>query len=283
MFLKSVDEALEPDDIAAPLEPTPVRPSSFNQQRPRMPTPRALGLYRQNATDPVEERVNAFAPLVKKLAYHLVARLPASVEVDDLIQAGLIGLMDAARNFDSNAGVQFETYATQRIRGAMIDELREADWLPRHLRRSTREIENVLSKLEHKLGRQPSEGEMADAMNLPLPEYQSLLADCRGHQLIYYDDHESDDDERSPLDSMAADHLADPYRELDERNFRKVLIEGIEQLPEREKLAMALYYEQNLNLKEIGAVMNVSESRVCQLHSQAVARLRVKLRDWTEK
>jgi RNA polymerase sigma factor for flagellar operon FliA len=110
-----------------------------------------------------------------------------------------------------------------------------------------------------------------------------LLADCRGHQLIYYDDHESDDDERSPLDSMAADHLADPFRELDEQNFRKVLIEGIEQLPEREKLAMALYYEQNLNLKEIGAVMNVSESRVCQLHSQAVARLRAKLRDWTEK
>jgi RNA polymerase sigma factor for flagellar operon FliA len=248
-----------------------------------MPSSRAIGLYRQNATDSVEERVNTFAPLVKKLAYHMVARLPASVEVDDLIQAGLIGLMDAARNFDVDAGVQFETYATQRIRGAMIDELREADWLPRHLRRSMRELEAAMVKLEHKLGRQASEGEMAEAMSLPLPEYQEMLADCRGHQLIYYDDHDTDDDSRNPLDAMAVDALADPLRELDERSFKKVLIEGIEQLPEREKLAMALYYEQNLNLKEIGAVMNVSESRVCQLHSQAVARLRAKLHDWTDK
>jgi RNA polymerase sigma factor for flagellar operon FliA len=246
-----------------------------------MSSTRALGLYRQNAADPVEERVNAYAPLVKKLAYHLVSRLPASVEVDDLIQAGLIGLMDAARNFDTGAGVQFETYASQRIRGAMLDELREADWLPRHLRRSMRDIEGAMVKLEHKFGRQPSETEMAEAMNLTLPEYQELLGDCRGHQLIYYDDHDSDDDSPHLLDSMAADLRSDPLRELDDSNFRQVLIDGIANLPEREKMVMALYYEQDLNLKEIGAVLNVSESRVCQLHSQAIARLRVKLRDWT--
>lgn len=248
-----------------------------------MPSSRALGLYRQNAADPVEERVNTYAPLVKKLAYHLVARLPASVEVDDLIQAGLIGLMDAARNFDATAGVQFETYASQRIRGAMLDELRDADWLPRHLRRSMRDIENTMVKLEHQHGRQPSEAEMAAAMNLGLPEYQELLGDCRGHQLIYYDDHDTEEDGRDMLDSMAADFFSDPLNELDESDFRRVLIEGIDNLPEREKLVMGLYYEQELNLKEIGAVLNVSESRVCQLHSQAIARLRVKLRDWTGK
>ncbi|MBV8659658.1 MAG: RNA polymerase sigma factor FliA [Burkholderiales bacterium] len=248
-----------------------------------MPSSRAIGLYRQNASDPVEERVNTFAPLVKRLAYHMVARLPASVEVDDLIQAGLIGLMEAARNFDLAAGVQFETYATQRIRGAMLDELRQSDWLPRQLRRTMRDMEQALVKLEHKLGRAPSEGEIAESMNLPLAEYQEMLAECRGHQLIYYDEHDTEDDERHALDHMAADHDADPLRALDEQSFRDVLIQGIDQLPEREKMVMALYYEQNLNLKEIGAVLSVSESRVCQLHSQAVARLRVKLHDWTDK
>jgi RNA polymerase sigma factor for flagellar operon FliA len=191
--------------------------------------------------------------------------------------------MEAARNFDVTAGVQFETYASQRIRGAMLDELREADWLPRHLRRSMRDIEGTMVKLEHKLGRAPNESEMADAMSLTLAEYQELLGDCRGHQLIYYDDHDSDDDAPHMLDGMAADLLSDPLNELDDSDFRRVLVESIANLPEREKLVMGLYYEQDMNLKEIGAVLSVSESRVCQLHSQAIARLRVKLRDWTGK
>ncbi|WP_269532228.1 RNA polymerase sigma factor FliA [Chitinimonas sp. BJYL2] len=250
---------------------------------PSKSSSRAIGAYQQHAEDPVETRVNQFAPLVKRLAYHLVSRLPASVEVDDLIQAGLIGLMEAARNFDAAAGVMFETYATQRIRGAMLDELREADWMPRQLRRSMRDIESMLSKLEHQLGRAPSETEMAAGMQLSLADYQSLLADCRGHQLIYYDDYDSDDEHREVLDGFAADHGSDPLRGLDDASFRQVLIEGIAALPEREKMVMGLYYEQELNLKEIGAVLNVSESRVCQLHSQAVARLRVKLHDWTDK
>lgn len=248
-----------------------------------MTSSRAIGAYKQHAVDPIEERVNAFAPLVKKLAYHLVARLPASVEVDDLIQAGLIGLMEAARHFDPAAGVQFETYATQRIRGAMLDELREADWLPRQLRRSMRDIEAALVKLQHKHGRAPSESEIADSMGMPLADYQEMLGECRGHQLIYYDDFDSEDESRNPLDGMAADYKADPLNEIDDADFRRVLIEGISQLPEREKLMMALYYEQELNLKEIGAVLNVSESRVSQMHSQAVARLRGKLSDWTKR
>ncbi|PHV11552.1 RNA polymerase sigma factor FliA [Chitinimonas sp. BJB300] len=248
-----------------------------------MPSSRAIGAYKQQATDPVDVRVNAHAPLVKKLAYHMVARLPASVEVDDLIQAGLIGLMEAARNFDPDAGVQFETFATQRIRGAMLDELRETDWLPRQLRRSARDIEAALVKLGHSLGHAPNEGEVATEMGLSLNAYQELLADCRGHQLVYYDDYDNEEEGRNALDNMAADQEADPLRELDDSDFRRVLIDGIANLPEREKMVMALYYEQELNLKEIGAVLNVTESRVSQLHSQAVARLRVRLRDWTEK
>lgn len=241
---------------------------------------RALGLYRQNAVDPIEERVNAFAPLVKRLAYHLVARLPSSVEVDDLIQAGLIGLMEAARNFDPDAGVQFETYATQRIRGAMLDELREADWLPRHIRKSLRQLESAVVKMEHTLGRAPNEAEMAASMNLSLAEYQTMLGECRGHQLIYYDEHDGEEEGRHALDSLVSDLQANPYNEIAEGAFRKNLIEAIESLPEREKLVMALYYNEELNLKEIGAVLGVSESRVCQLHSQSVVRLRAKLKDW---
>ncbi|QDQ28075.1 RNA polymerase sigma factor FliA [Chitinimonas arctica] len=248
-----------------------------------MTSSRAIGAYAKHASDPVDERVKQFAPLVKKLAYHMVARLPASVEVDDLIQAGLIGLMEAARNFDPLAGAQFETFATQRIRGAMLDELREADWLPRQLRRSMRDIEAALVKLQHKLGRAPSETEVAEAMNLSLPEYQEMLGDCRGHQLIYYDDFDGEDEGRNALDSMAADHGSNPLDKIDDADFRRVLVEGIALLPEREKLVMSLYYEQELNLKEIGAVLNVTESRVSQLHSQAVARLRAKLSDWTRK
>ncbi len=240
---------------------------------------RAIDLYRQHAVDPIEARVDEFAPLVKRMAYHLVSKLPASVEVNDLVQAGLIGLMDAARNFDPTAGVQFETYASQRIRGAMLDELRDADWLPRHIRRNMRDIEAALQKTSQTLGRQPNESEMAHAMGIPLATYQEMLGECRGHQLIYYDDFDGDDDGER-LDQLVADHDANPFNTLADTDFRRILIEGIEYLPEREKLVMALYYEQELNLKEIGAVLGVSESRVCQLHSQAIGRLRVRLKDW---
>jgi RNA polymerase sigma factor for flagellar operon FliA len=246
-----------------------------------MPSPRGLELYRQHASDSIEARVNEYMPLVKRLAYHLIARLPANVEVGDLIQAGLIGLMDAARNFDDDAGVQFETYASQRIRGAMLDELRDADWLPRHLRKSMRALETAISRLEHRFGRNPTDSEVASELQMSLAEYQTLLADCRGHQLIYYD--EFDDDGHGDLrEQLAADASANPAEALSDADFRTALITAIEALPERERLVMALYYDEEMNLKEIGAVLGVTESRVSQLHSQAVARLRGKLRDWTQ-
>lgn len=247
-----------------------------------MASPRALSLYQATQSSSEDDRVTQHIPLVRRLAYHLVSRLPASVEVDDLFQVGLIGLMEAARSFDPAAGVMFETFASQRIRGAMLDELRNADWLPRQARRHMREIEVAIHKLEQKLGRPPTEGEVASTMDVSLPEYQMMLSDARGHQLVHYEDFE-EDGENDQLDQYSADHEANPVEILSEDSFRQTLIAGIESLPEREKLVMALYYDEELNLKEIGAVLNVTESRVCQLHSQAVARLRVKLKDWTAK
>ncbi len=247
-----------------------------------MPSARALSLYQATQAVSEEARVATHMPLVRRLAYHMISRLPASIEVEDLIQAGLIGLMEASRNFDSMAGAQFETFASQRIRGAMLDLLREADWLPRQARRNMRDIAGTLHRLEHKLGRTPTEGEIANAMEVPLQDYQQMLSEARGHQLVHYEDFE-DDDENDQLDQYTADHTANPAQILSDAAFRQQLIAGIEGLPEREKLLMALYYDEELNLKEIGAVLGVTESRVCQLHSQAIARLRSKLKDWTGK
>lgn len=234
-----------------------------------------------NAPVTTEEYVKKFAPLVKRIAYHLMAKLPASVQVDDLIQAGLIGLMDAAAHYDDTQGAQFETYAVQRIRGSMLDELRQADWLPRTVRKSLRQIEASINKLEQKNKRAPNETEIAKEMNLGLPEYQQMLLDARGHQLLYYEDLQ-DSDEADFFERHVTTNSGDPLQVLENEGFRKVLIEAIATLPEREKQMMGMYYEQELNLREIGEVLGVSESRVCQLHSQAVARLRVKMVEWIQ-
>jgi RNA polymerase sigma factor for flagellar operon FliA len=228
-----------------------------------------------------QQMVDKYLPLVRRMAHHLIAKLPASVQLDDLIQAGLIGLMDAIGRFEEGQGAQFETYATQRIRGSMLDELRQADWLPRGLRQSQRRIETALQKAEQTLGRPPTELEMAQAMGLPLEEYQALLFEARGTQLIYYEDYEDEEGNSTGfLDRQTDGDDDDPLANLNDERFRKALISAIEVLPEREKLVMGLYYEQELNFREIAAVLNVTESRVCQLHSQAIARLRVKLKEW---
>ncbi len=220
-----------------------------------------------------ENLVSQYAPLVKRIAYHLMARLPASVLADDLIQNGMLGLLDAISRFEEGMGAQFETYAVQRIRGAMLDGLRENDWMPRGVRREMRRVETAIQKLEHEHGRQPSEAELAVALEMPLSDYQKLLQDARGHQLVYLEDLASGDDENY-LDRHLAGPEPDPLDALEDAGVRKALVQAIEGLPEREKMVMALYYEEDLNLREIGEVLGVTESRVCQLHSQAIARLR---------
>jgi len=225
-----------------------------------------------------DQLVQRFTPLVRRIASHLMSRLPASVQVDDLVQNGMLGLLDAIGRFEAQMGAQFEVYAAQRVRGAMLDGLRENDWLPRSLRRNSRRIEAAIAQLEQENGRAPTEQELADSLGMALAEYQQMLQDARGHQLVYLEDMVTERGEGF-LERHLADEGGDPAKILEDENLRRRLVQAIELLPERERLMMALYYEQDLNLREIGEVMGVTESRVCQLHSQAVMRLRARLFD----
>ncbi len=226
-----------------------------------------------------EALIRQYVPLVQRLAHHMIAKLPPNVELDDLIQVGMIGLVDALSRFEESHGVQFETFATQRIRGAMLDELREGDWMSRGSRKSQKQIEQAMHRLEHRLGRTPLESEIAAELQMPLPEYQALLGRVRGTQLVYLEDiGASADDEEGFLDRHVADEEADPMSLLKDQRLRSALVAAIETLPERERYIMGMYYEQDMNLKEIAAVLGVTESRVCQLHSQSIARLRSKMR-----
>ena len=229
--------------------------------------------------NPVSDR-ELFELVYRRMRNLVLADAP---DFDDLVQAGMIGLLDAISRYEETHGAQFETYAVLRIRGAMLDELRNSDWLPRSLRQNMRKVEAAMSTLQQRLGRPPSESEVAKSLKLSLADYQEMLGDSGGHQLVYYEDFHDDDGNDSFLDRYASDEEADPLRSLLDGDFRQAVIDAIDALPEREKMLMGLYYEEELNLKEIGAVMGVSESRVSQLHTQAVARLRASLRErsWT--
>lgn len=220
--------------------------------------------------------VEAYAPLVKRIAYHLMAKLPASVQLDDVIQNGMVGLLDAIGRYEDGLGAQFETYAVQRIRGAMLDGLRENDWLPRSMRRDMRRIEEAIHSLEQRHGRQPSELELAELLEMPLADYQRMLQDARGYQLVHFEDF-TDGEGEDYFERHLGVHESNPADLLEDADMRSALVRAIDDLPEREKLMMALYYDEELNLREIGEVLGVSESRVCQLHSQAVARLRSRM------
>ena len=220
-----------------------------------------------------------YSSLVRRLAHQMIAKLPANVQIDDLIQVGMIGLADALSRFDAAQGVQFETFATQRIRGAMLDELRGSDYLSRGTRKQQRSIESAVHKLEQRLGRAPVESEIAREMGTTLAEYQELLGKVRGTQLVYLEDMSGDDGDNDFLDRHRADDDdVNPLAQLEDQRMRSALVEAIKVLPEREQYVMSMYYENDMNLKEIAAVLKVTESRVCQLHSQSIARLRVKLR-----
>jgi RNA polymerase sigma factor for flagellar operon FliA len=228
----------------------------------------------------VNTMLKQYSPLVRRLAHQMIAKLPANVEIDDLIQVGMIGLTDALTRFDAGQGVMFETFATQRIRGAMLDELRGTDWMSRGNRKHQRDIETALHRLEQKLGRAPSEGEIAKEMGITLGEYQDLLNKVRGTQLVYLEDMSGQDGDNDYLDRHVVEEGSDPLAQLSDQRMRQALVDAIKNLPEREQFVMSMYYEEDMNLKEIAAVLGVTESRVCQLHSQSIARLRTKLRTW---
>lgn len=221
------------------------------------------------------ELLTQYMPLVRRQALILQVRLPASIELDDLIQAGMVGLLEALGRFDAAQGATFATFASQRIRGAMMDELRTRDWLPRSVRRSARAVDETVRRLEQTLGRPPEEVEIARELEMPLSDYQQLLNDTNSGQLLPFEELVADGGEPAG-DEGSANR---PFEQLLDEQQRHTLIEAIEALPEREKLLMALYYQEEMNLKEVGAVLGVTESRVSQLHSQAVSRLRARLSD----
>jgi RNA polymerase sigma factor for flagellar operon FliA len=239
-----------------------------------------IPMYNAPVRVPGPDYVSQYASLVRRMAHHLVAKLPASVQLDDIVQAGMLGLMDAASRYEDGHGASFETFASPRIRGAMIDELRSHDWMPRGVRRAQKSIERAMSVLEQKLKRAPSEAEIAAEMKLKLAEYHELLNEARGAQLFYYDELSSDDNAESFVERSIACAEGDPLAKLRDKRFGQALADAIGKLPEREKTLMGLYYEKDLNFREIAAVFGVSESRVCQLHSQAVARLRSMMGNW---
>lgn len=228
----------------------------------------AQGRIKQN------ELLTQYMPLVRRQALTLQVRLPASIELDDLIQAGMVGLLEALGRFDATQGATFATFASQRIRGAMMDELRTRDWLPRSVRRSARAVDSAVRQLEQLLGRAPEENEIAQHLEMPLSEYQQLLNDTNSGQLLPFEELVADGGE--PVSNELGNS---PFEQLLDGQQRQTLIDAIDALPEREKLLMALYYQEELNLKEVGAVLGVTESRVSQLHSQAVSRLRARLHD----
>jgi RNA polymerase sigma factor for flagellar operon FliA len=230
-----------------------------------------------------EQLVYAYAPLVKRIAHHLAGRLPASVQIDDLIQVGMIGLLDAARNFSDAFGAAFATYASTRIRGAMLDEVRRMDWVPRSVHRKARQAAEAIRLIENREGREARDAEIAQALNLSLEEYREIAADAVGCKLVSIDEVAElagEEPETGP-DRTGAEQ--GPARELEEDRFRQDLVQAIEGLPDREKLVMSLYYDEELNLREIGRVLGVSESRVCQIHGQALMRLRARLHDWLDR
>ncbi|EHQ51955.1 RNA polymerase, sigma 28 subunit, FliA/WhiG [Ectothiorhodospira sp. PHS-1] len=221
--------------------------------------------------------VDEHVALVKRIAYHLLARLPANVQVEDLIQSGVIGLLEAAHHYDPSQGASFETYAGIRIRGAMLDEVRRSDWTPRSVHRNARRISEVIREIENREGREASGAEIAAALEVDLDTYHDMLRDAVGSRVLGFDDLCDGDGD---VDNFLPAQGLTPLESITRMDFHTALAEHVNTLPERERLILSLYYDDELNLREIGEVLGVSESRVCQIHGQALLRLRARMADW---
>lgn len=238
-----------------------------------------VAMYASMQAANVDLLVSEHAALVKRIAYHLLSRLPPSVQVDDLIQAGMLGLLEAVRHYDHSQGASFETYAGIRIRGAMLDELRRYDWTPRSVHRKAREVAEAMRAIEAKTGRDARDAEVAEYLQISLSEYHQILQDALSCRIFSIEEMMEGGD--SVFDECA-DSDASPIERLTRAGFTEALADAISSLPERERLVISLYYEEGLNLREIGGVLGVSESRVCQIQSQAMLRLRARMQDWVD-
>ncbi|MEH6358417.1 MAG: RNA polymerase sigma factor FliA [Pseudomonadales bacterium] len=221
--------------------------------------------------------VEQHAPLVKRIAHHLLARLPSTVQLNDLIQSGMVGLLEASQKFDVSKGASFETFAGIRVRGAMLDDVRKDDWAPRSVHRNSRRVSAAIKKVESRTGRDASDSDVAAELGIPLDEYYAYLQDSAGTRLFSFDEVTEHDESALKITSS---NESTPQDEVQQQDFKDNLAEAISLLPERERMVLALYYQEELNLKEIGSLLGVSESRVSQIHSQAALRLRTRLADW---
>ncbi len=240
----------------------------------------AHAMYNEVVTVEPEGLVAANANLVKRIAFHLMNRLPPSVQAEDLIQAGMIGLLEAAKHYDASQGASFETYAGIRVRGAMLDEIRRSDWTPRSVHRKSREAAETLRSMEQATGRDAKGHEVAEQMGLDLRAYHLILTESSAAHVFSFD--QPDDHTGETIDLPQSDE-ATPGEQAEYQSFRTALAESIKNLPERESLVMSLYYDEDLNLREIGDILGVSESRVCQIHGQALVRLKARLAEWTQR
>ncbi|HEY8219435.1 MAG TPA: RNA polymerase sigma factor FliA [Methylobacter sp.] len=237
-----------------------------------------VAMYTAVQTGGTDERVLQHAPLVKRIAYHLLNRLPDSVQVDDLIQAGMLGLLEAIKNYDASQGASFDTYAGIRIRGAMLDEVRRSDWTPRSVHKKSRMVSDAIREIENKTGREARDVDVAEHLGIAMDEYNHILQDSSSCRMFSVEELAEDGDHY--LDE-ALDYEDGPVDSISREGFQRALAKAIMALPERERLVISLYYDEELNLREIGEVLNVSESRVSQICTQAVLRLRSRLSEWT--
>jgi len=237
-------------------------------------------MYATMQAGSTDELIIKHAPLVKRIAYHLMGRLPETVQVDDLIQAGMIGLLEAGKNYDASQGASFDTYAGIRIRGAMLDEVRRSDWTPRSVHKKSRMVTEAIKEVENNTGRDAKTAEIAEHLGVSIDEYNKILQDSMGCKAFSVEQLTESGDQAF-VD--AEKDITQPFDLLGKEHFQQALAQAIMGLPERERLVVSLYYEEELNLREIGEVLNVSESRVSQISSQAMLRLRSRLTDWVDE
>lgn len=233
-------------------------------------------MYAEAQKDQRDQRIIDNVALVKRIAYHMISRLPSAIQVDDLIQAGMIGLIEASKHYDPSQGASFETYAGIRVRGAMLDEVRHSDWSPRSLHRKMRELNEAVRDIENETGRDARDHEVASRLGISLDEYHTIVRDSASSKVFSLD---QADDEGHALNLSSADK--EPFLALQKEGFQQALAQSIGELPEREQMVMSLYYNDELNMKEIGQVLDISESRVCQIHNQSLGKIRQKLSGWT--
>ncbi|MBC7658663.1 MAG: FliA/WhiG family RNA polymerase sigma factor [Chitinophagaceae bacterium] len=227
-----------------------------------------------------DQLIMDYAPLIRFVAQRIAARLPSNIDIDDLISAGVIGLMDAIEKYDPSRDNKFKTYAEFRIRGAILDELRSQDWVPRSVRDKAKKIEKTYAELEQKFGRAVTDEELSGALGIQLDEYYDMVSKVKAVTLLSIDELSgpNQQDRKSLLECLENVSSKNPFTQLKSKGIRDLLVKHIDELPEKQKLVLSLYYYEDLNLKEIGRILEVTESRVSQLHTQAVEKLRTKLK-----